>query len=43
MEVRSGAQQIKIVTFTKPGFAGADPFNALIDRNSDDNVTSTAG
>ncbi len=38
MEVRSGTQQIKLVTAAKPIYAGADPYNVLIDRNSDDNV-----
>ena len=36
-------QQIKLVTKAKPSFAGADPYNILIDRNSDDNVIATVG
>jgi hypothetical protein len=36
--VRSGAQQIRIVTARKPGFVGVDPYNKFIDRNGDDNV-----
>ena len=43
MEVRSGTQQIRLITAARPIFAGADPYNVLIDRNSDDNVTATAG
>ena len=43
MEVRSGTQQIRLVTAAKPVFAGADPYNVLIDRNSDDNVTAITG
>ncbi len=43
MPVHSGIQQVKLVTSGKPSFAGADPYNILIDRNSDDNVTGTTG
>ena len=43
IEVRSGSQQIKLVTAAKPHYAGADPYNVLIDRNSDDNVTPVEG
>ena len=41
--VRSGVQQIKFVTAAKPSFAGTDPYDVLIDRNSDDNVVATVG
>jgi len=41
--VRSGVQQIKFVTAAKPSFAGTDPYDVLIDRNSDDNVVETSG
>jgi aminopeptidase N len=40
MDVRTGTQQIKLMTAAKPAYAGADPYNLLVDRNSDDNVTS---
>jgi ABC-2 type transport system permease protein len=43
MPIHSGVQQIKLVTGAKPSFAGADPYNILIDRNSSDNVIATAG
>lgn len=43
LEVRSGTQRIKLVTAAKPVYAGADPYNFLIDRNSDDNVRAVAG
>lgn len=38
--VTSGDQTIRIVTRRKPAFAGIDPYNKFIDRNSDDNVVS---
>lgn len=36
--IRSGAQQLRLVTAKRPTFAGVDPYNKYIDRNSDDNV-----
>jgi len=36
--VRSGTQALTIVTARRPAYAGADPYNTRIDRNSDDNV-----
>jgi ABC-type transport system involved in multi-copper enzyme maturation permease subunit len=36
--IRSGTQQIVIHSAKKPTFAGVDPYNFYIDRNSDDNV-----
>jgi ABC-2 type transport system permease protein len=36
--IRSGGQQIRVITARKPGFAGVDPYNKYMDRNSDDNV-----
>jgi aminopeptidase N len=36
--IRSGAQKITLHTKEKPTFAGVDPYNYYIDRNSDDNV-----
>ncbi len=36
--VRSGTQRITVHTARKPTFAGVDPYNFYIDRNSDDNV-----
>ena len=41
LPLRSGTQTIMLVTATKPAFAGADPYNVRIDRNSDDNVVAT--
>ncbi len=43
MPVRGGIQQIRLVTAAKPSYAGADPYNILIDRNSDDNVIAVTG
>ena len=40
--IRSGTQTITLVSAAKPGFAGADPYNVRIDRNSDDNVIATS-
>jgi ABC-2 type transport system permease protein len=36
--IRSGRQTLGFVTGTAPRFAGVDPYNKLIDRNSDDNI-----
>lgn len=36
--IASGAQQVVIHSTKKPSFAGVDPYNFYIDRNSDDNV-----
>jgi aminopeptidase N len=36
--VRSGKQEIRVVTKGEPKFAGVDPYNKYVDRNSDDNV-----
>lgn len=34
----SGRQTVRILTTRRPAFAGVDPYNFYIDRNSDDNV-----
>jgi aminopeptidase N len=39
----SGEQQIRLVTKRKPIFAGVDPYNKYVDRNSDDNVVAVTG
>jgi hypothetical protein len=36
--LRNGAQRITLHSARKPEFAGVDPYNFYIDRNSDDNV-----
>ena len=36
--LKTGTQTFRFVTDTKPSFAGVDPYNRWIDRNSDDNV-----
>jgi aminopeptidase N len=36
--IRSGVQTLRFVTRREPKFAGVDPYNRWIDRNSDDNV-----
>ncbi|SEM72667.1 Peptidase family M1 [Sphingomonas gellani] len=40
--IRSGTQTVTLVTATRPSFAGVDPYNVRIDRNSDDNVAATS-
>jgi aminopeptidase N len=42
LAVRSGVQQARFVTAARPVFAGADPYNVLIDRKSDDNIVAIA-
>ncbi len=41
--LRSGRQILRFVTDRRPGFAGADPYNKRIDRNSNDNVVEVVG
>ena len=41
--VRSGRQTFAFVADRAPKFAGVDPYNKAIDRNSDDNVASVEG
>jgi ABC-2 type transport system permease protein len=36
--IHSGVQKLTIHTAAKPTFAGVDPYNFYVDRNSDDNV-----
>ncbi len=38
--VVSGEQKITVISKKKPAFAGVDPYNKYIDRNSDDNVVA---
>lgn len=40
LPIRSGRQNVVLETATRPAFAGADPYNVRIDRNSDDNVVA---
>jgi ABC-2 type transport system permease protein len=40
--IRSGIQVLKFVTGKQPAFAGVDPYNFYIDRNSADNVLPVA-
>jgi len=39
MAVRSGTQRVTVVVGKPPAYAGVDPYNKRIDRNSDDNLT----
>ncbi len=36
--IRSGVQKLTLRSKAKPAFAGIDPYNYYVDRNSDDNV-----
>ena len=36
--LRDGVQQIVVQTAAKPAYAGVDPYNKRIDRDSDDNL-----
>jgi ABC-2 type transport system permease protein len=40
--IRSGTQVLKFVTTKRPTFAGVDPYNYYIDRDSGDNVAAVA-
>ncbi len=41
--IHSGEQTVTLHTGEKPGFAGIDPYNYYVDRNSDDNVQAVTG
>jgi hypothetical protein len=43
MEVKSGPQTLRFVTARAPVWGGLDPYNTIIDRNSDDNVVKAGG
>jgi len=38
--IGSGSQQIRLISKRKPAFAGVDPYNKYVDRNSEDNVVA---
>jgi ABC-2 type transport system permease protein len=42
VRIRSGTQEVRIVSRRKPAFVGVDPYNKYIDRNGDDNVIAVA-
>jgi hypothetical protein len=41
--LRTGAQTIRFTVDRKPTYAGVDPYNKQIDRDSDDNAIAVAG
>ena len=41
--LRSGAHEVALVVNRQPKFAGVDPYNKRVDRNSEDNVQSVDG
>jgi ABC-2 type transport system permease protein len=43
MPIVSGVQTIRVISKRKPAFAGIDPYNKYIDRNSDDNIAPVTG
>jgi aminopeptidase N len=42
-DIRSGSQVLKFVSDRRPAYAGIDPYNYYIDRNSGDNVGTLVG
>src|SRR5690606_38552273 len=38
LPIRSGEQEVRLVTKDKPVYAGVDPYITFIDRNANDNV-----
>lgn len=40
--IRSGVQTLRFISAREPKFAGVDPYNKWIDRNSDDNVRAVS-
>jgi ABC-2 type transport system permease protein len=43
MPVRDGEQKVVVRSAKKPAFAGVDPYNYYVDRNSDDNLMQVTG
>ena len=43
MPLRSGVQRLTVTVDKPPKFAGVDPYNKQIDRNSDDNAIKVTG
>ncbi len=41
--IRAGSQVIEVITAKQPTFAGVDPYNFYIDRDSDDNLLAVDG
>jgi hypothetical protein len=41
--IRSGRQRLRFVTDRRPAYAGVDPYNLYVDRNSGDNVGEVTG
>jgi len=41
--IGNGKMQIVVTSKRKPAFAGIDPYNFMIDRNSDDNLVAITG
>lgn len=42
LPIRSGEQQVRLVTKVKPLYAGVDPYLTFIDRNANDNIVRVA-
>jgi len=40
--IKTGDQQLRLISKRQPAFAGVDPYNKYIDRNSDDNLIAVA-
>ena len=41
--IRAGSQVVEVITAKEPKFAGIDPYNFTIDRDSDDNLVAVDG
>ena len=41
--IRGGQQRITLRSARKPAFAGVDPYNFYVDRNTDDNLRTVDG
>jgi hypothetical protein len=42
LPVTSGKQVLVLISKAKPAFAGIDPYNKYVDRNSDDNLVDVS-
>lgn len=43
LQIRTGEQQVKIITRGQPLYAGVDPYLSFIDRNANDNIIPISG
>jgi hypothetical protein len=43
LPIRSGTATLTFTIDRAPSYAGLDPYNTIIDRNSDENITKVGG